>query len=113
MAIQTQTQYNIVFSVWGCTERKIKRERVQVFMCCETDETSKPVCGRQKNEGSVREASFHRNTSPVAFGGRRGVDTVTKRCGLKGRAVYGIKCSYSMSQRRRQPWKKKRGHKVD
>lgn len=48
-------------------------------MCYETDETSKPVCGRQKNEGSVRETGFHRNTSPVVFGGRRGVDTESPR----------------------------------
>lgn len=68
-----------MFSVWECTEREIKREGVQVFMCCETDETSKPVCGRQKNEGSVREASFHRNTSPVAFGGSRRVDAESPR----------------------------------
>lgn len=77
-ATETQTQYKIVFSVWGCTEREIKREGARVFMRCETDETSKPVCGRQKNEGSVGEASFHRNTS-VAFGGSRRVDTESPR----------------------------------
>lgn len=74
----------------------------------------KPVSGQQEKLGTFREASFHRNTSPVAFGGWRIVERVTSDMvvvcayicvggygGGEG-AAYGIKCSHNMSQRGRE-----------
>lgn len=74
----------------------------------------KLVSGHQEKLGTFREASFHRNTSPVAFGGWREVERVTRDvvvfvCVCGGGAVYGIKCSHNMTQRGRERWDERKG----
>lgn len=52
----------------------------------------KPVSGQQEKLGTFREASFHRNTSLVAFGGWRVVERVTSDIVVVCVCVGGGRC---------------------